>query len=508
MRSRRLAALVFTLTAEEPLSIADPMRISIAQKVPASGSTDNTGQLSVPVASGPDGAPIVRGTSVVGPMRAHLARYRVSPPADLRCQSVVSAGAPARVWTRPATLADVFCGSDPEELAPAGPAPESPGGSARTRALRPSALRLISADLDREEGAVRTASRTAINRHRGAAETHKLFTRDELTRATVAVRATVDLDLLEMTLAGLGIALTDPNDALVDLVSSLLDWTPRLGGGGAVGSGTCTLSGLRWGTVDPLPVERLLTAGSTVELIDDIASTTAQEPSALLTASPPKSATPWTWQLPLHAADPLLVSPVDEADDDHQNRSRGADRIRGSSWRGVIRSRCEFILRSCDIDACCSSSATCGACPTCALFGWTPSTGHPDPWASGATGLVRFRTTQIHGESLPLSHVAIDRFTGGSANSKLYTHVAKAPGSTTRVVIEQMDLDRVVPSWARHLLVLAVRDIVDGYVGVGSATTRGYGTVRADDHLPHVPSTWVDELRGPTTHARREDAPE
>jgi hypothetical protein len=77
-----------------------------------------------------------------------------------------------------------------------------------------------------------------------------------------------------------------------------------------------------------------------------------------------------------------------------------------------------------------------------------------------------------HLEQLVLDHVAIDRFTGGAAGERKFD---TAPLIGARAVVD-LHLERPEP-WELTLVVLAVRDLCEGWVSVGSRGTRGYGTV-------------------------------
>lgn len=85
-------------------------------------------------------------------------------------------------------------------------------------------------------------------------------------------------------------------------------------------------------------------------------------------------------------------------------------------------------------------------------------------------------------------HVAISRWTGGADEGKLFATVAPLPadGFWERIVLD-IDLSRFASGRDvdRALLLLAVllRDLTEGWIGIGHGTTRGYGevTARAED---------------------------
>ena len=172
----------------------------------------------------------------------------------------------------------------------------------------------------------------------------------------------------------------------------------------------------------------------------------------------------------------------------HNNHAATAEEISGATWKGILRSRCEFIVRSCGRTACESSTTTCGTCPTCVLFG---SASDQD---SGQIGRIRFRNSPITGHKMTIAHAPIDRFTGGAASGKLFTRTAWEPGAALTLTIEQARPDHPVPPWGRALILLALADLDAGLIGVGNSTTRGYGTLKAADPLPPPAPGWLDTL--------------
>lgn len=90
----------------------------------------------------------------------------------------------------------------------------------------------------------------------------------------------------------------------------------------------------------------------------------------------------------------------------------------------------------------------------------------------GTTG-IRFSIAQ---------HVAVDRWTGGAAEGLLFAVLE--PHATTeqawQPMILDLDLDRVEPAATLALLLLLLRDLSDGWVAFGHATTRGMGAVNID----------------------------
>lgn len=514
MRSARFAAYSFTVTFDEPLSVADPLNLGIDEKMKTATlrerhESDQPPTAAVPVTTDPWGRPIVRGTSIMGPLRAHFARYLLTPAVDIHLRSIDSRTGNATKTTRRATLADLVCGSEPEELTQGvGPT------SKPNRALRPSPLRVVTAQLRSPVSAV-SSHRTAINRCTGAGETHKLFGREALERAVVSVVLALDLTSLEFAIGQLHLKdsshaagespSADQRAALVgkiisDVELALREWQPGIGGLRSTGVGAGKITDLTWGSADPLGLEELFGATDSLNLYRGIAAQGRSRATHLEVCQAAPTVDPWTIGVDLVAVDPLFVSPVRTPGTDRQNIRTGSDRVTGATWKGLIRSRAEFILRTCGVFACMSSTMPCGECPTCIIFGSTPEDGQGLADVGGSPGLVRFLNSAIiGGTDVHLDHVAIDRFTGGAADDKLYQNRSCPPGSTLSLTVSQRDRDWPVPEWARNLIVLAIRDITEGYVGVGNSTTRGYGTVHAKTNLPTVPDSWLDDMKRETT---------
>lgn len=486
MRSPEIAVLRFRLVALEPLSLGDPTGASVAERISRVLSEEQPDEVAVdiPVAQDPFGSPIVRGTSIFGSLRAHLSGYQLLTGPELQFRSISSTYPRRRRNSHHATLADLLCGSEPEEI-----------GKGNARALRPSALRLVSSTLTAGE-MDNGRARTAINRKRGAAEPNKLFRRARLLGATIEVVLQLDLPILnsalerwkiEGTAEGPGVA----RQALDDLALALAEWEPFVGGQIGAGSGRCRIEGITLGWAEPLPMQRFLQCADTLELLRSVPR--LRVPTGDLQLCRRQQPERWRLEVPLECVDPLLVAPVASPDGEYENLAETFSTAPGSSWRGLIRSRAEYILRSCGVASCESSVRTCGRCPTCDLFGWVPGPGEPMS-RGGAQGLLRFGDSVITGNQVTLDHAPIDRFTGGAAEAKFFRRTAWAPGAQLTLVVEQSPGRLPVPSWAMALIGLVLRDIDDGLVGLGNSTTRGYGTLRVADHnaLPSIPVDWLD----------------
>ena len=72
--------------------------------------------------------------------------------------------------------------------------------------------------------------------------------------------------------------------------------------------------------------------------------------------------------------------------------------------------------------------------------------------------------------------VAIDRFTGGAAHQlKFNAEYADRPHLKGRITL---DLKRAEP-WARGLLALTVRDLIEGDIAMGYGASKGFGALKA-----------------------------
>jgi CRISPR/Cas system CSM-associated protein Csm3 (group 7 of RAMP superfamily) len=148
------------------------------------------------------------------------------------------------------------------------------------------------------------------------------------------------------------------------------------------------------------------------------------------------------------------------------------EEIDGSTWKGLVRSRVEFIARSvgrrvCGETVSGNSPWQCGQCAVCAVFG-SPVAG----------GVVEFSTTPVRGGSEPSVRLrnAIDRFTGGARDGALF---AESVQTGARMRLEIRCPEQVEP-WVARAVLHAVRDLADGLVGIGPRSGTGLGTLAAE----------------------------
>jgi CRISPR/Cas system CSM-associated protein Csm3 (group 7 of RAMP superfamily) len=319
--------------------------------------------------------------------------------------------------------------------------------------LRPSPVRVLGSEVTMPEGTLPTVVRsTAIDPERGAARAGTLRSQDLLPGGTT-VRCFLRCD--------------DP--ALADeLTRRLQTWQPVIGRGRTTGRGRAAVSEI---------AVRVLDLGTR----DGLAAWLLHGRDGLFPAGP-KAYTRVLSGLPI-APDPVLR--LEFVVQDALAVGSGAGTVfrlgnvasvPGSAWKGVLRSRCTYILRSCGVLDC-DPDAPCGGCPVCRLFGYTRRGAAPGE-PTGAAGLLEFSDATIRGGTVRTrNHVAIDRFTGGARTGLLFTHEAVVGGTVTAEIHTRAPLDAA----DRGLLLLAARDIHDGLVGIGGHTTRGFGTLRLDD---------------------------
>ncbi|KUJ38380.1 hypothetical protein ADL25_24475 [Streptomyces sp. NRRL F-5122] len=325
-----------------------------------------------------------------------------------------------------------------------------------------------------------TRRRTAIDRHRAAARPQTLHSRELLPPETkILLWLRVDTPGLESPLL----------DEFVDLLAA---WRPVVGRGRTTGHGQALLTRVLKRSIDLDSADGMQhwLMGGGPALVDDHATVVYDHaknggPGAL----------PEVFEQPLEfrITDALHIGSGDVLDRPGR-RTRISAILRdhddlpivpGSTWKGVLRARCEFILRSVGLDACSSvgdDSGPCGTCVLCAAFGWTERTrahdqASPDaelPPSIGARGRLVFTDTVIREGTVRIrNHVALDRVFGGARDEALYTEETIEDGTLT----VRIRHDRDIPELARAALLLALDDLAAGRLGIGAGTTRGQGTL-------------------------------
>ena len=422
--TKTIEYLAAVLELTEPGAVTEPVTAPV-------GDRDRRYPDAEP-ARGHDGRWELPATSVAGSLRAALAT--VDPALTLRVMGTVS------------------------------------GATSTASALRVVGTRLLNPVTAPDPEAIDERG-TAIDRHRAAARTSALRWVQTLPAGT---RFQVFLRWDD----------PDPDD-LAAVLEILASWQPLLGRGISAGRGRCRISRLDRGRLHLTTADGLRTflTQSGPELV--LAAATESVPLG-------DAADPETIHYTLAIVDPLHIGSgtVDDrtvrTTDTVGARARPGPAVSqivrignkpvvpGRTLRGLLRSRSEFILRSIGIEAC--ADARCGTCPACAVFG------HAGGQASGRSVGRRsvFRVPDATIDQAVVArrtHAAIDRFTGGAADGLLFTEEVVEQGSF-RLVIERF-VGATDEEWrlVTALVALVVRDMHDGYLGVGAGTTRGHGTV-------------------------------
>lgn len=479
-----LARIRLRLTS--PASVAAPERAAADPGDPLAAAT------SLPVARDGWGGLHIPATSLAGALRAHLAT------------------------TEPG-LVEALMGSEP-------------GERDETRDQQPSALRFLGTEVtpptptpdeahgpqhaDVSAGPVtQLRGRTAIDRRRAAPATSALHAHELLPAGT------------EITLH---LRLDTHDTALHAAMLTALDtWRPHVGGGRTIGLGRTEPVEIRHGTLDLADENGLrlwLTLGGR-ELVNAVART-------VVTPTPAPAPEPWL-HVPWHIVDALhlgtgettrTATSTREPDRSAQAeastgraaayapvfRAGPTPCVPGATWKGLLRARCEFILRSVGLlsaepgDAApaggapsCDASkpgGTCGRCVLCDAFGWSgearlaESATHEQAADTpvAARGRLAFADAPIaDAVCVVRNHTALDRIFGGVAHGLLFAQEVVETGTLDLTVHEDPQRPLADPELVRALLVLACHDINDGYLGLGGATTRGHGTL-AFAHPHHV----------------------
>ena len=387
------------------------------------------------------GRPWVPGSALAGSLRAHL--RQAEPPADERLMG-----------SRPPGNREEAAASTVSSLWIVGTMFTPDGGD------------------DRPETPVQLeiAGQTAIDRKRGAAAVGPLrFSRLAADGGKLTVYLRHDPTHAPMT------------DADLRLIAA---WQPAIGRDRTKGAGRAALIQLRFGSVDPSTPNGAATwlAHSGPDLFDAVATRDV--------AVHAQADQPWL-EAAFEIADGLLTSDGLPSKVAQSRRRAGKPLISGATWKGIIRSRAEFIIRSrYGEQAACQQLDGCGACPTCEIFGH-----------QGQRSALAFRDSYIEDVPDPLpvrTQVGIDRITGGARNALLY----QIQPLTTGQLHLRIDTLRPVDPWVRNLIWHVLRDIDDGLIGVGSRTTRGLGTLRLTSQSEELHPVQVPTLEAtPTTEA-------
>jgi CRISPR/Cas system CSM-associated protein Csm3 (group 7 of RAMP superfamily) len=341
--------------------------------------------------------------------------------------------------------------------------------------LLPSPVRLVAVEVSMPAGTgVSSRTQTAIDPRRGAAENHMLRTSDFAPAGTtVAVHFRVD----------------GGPDWVSSLLSALATWAPFIGRSRTSGMGAARIRSVHHGSLDlrqPSDLALWLSSGGP-DLVRKVAQVPVEIPS---TGSRPQ--TLFGGPLRMRARDAIFISGEAQKNMRTPYTRDGQPVIEGSGWKGLLRSRVGYVVRTLGVTACTDVTGCVDPrCPICLLFGSTTRRG---ALRLMSTDLVSHRKITRH-------HVAIDRFTGGAADAKLYGEIDLPVNAELALSIEQMATD--LPAWTEPLVAAALLDIHDGYAGIGAKVTSGYGTVQFPEDteralralVSHQDGAWVDHLQ-------------
>lgn len=303
-------------------------------------------------------------------------------------------------------------------------------------------------------------ARTAIDRDRGSAAAGLLFETEY-----------VPVD----SVFGFRVHLIDPTDTTTSLLTVLLqsieDEPISVGGATRSGRGELAISGLTvrdLDLTDGSTLRQFLLAGvderdllgRKVDLVDDsnAGGRVSAEPRVRVTC---------TFRL----VQPLLGGRVDRGVSDEQGHANVTEHreLTASSIRGALRSRAERIQRTMHPsvttwDAAIDQTRT-GTDPEEAdlvskLFGSSAGAGH-----------IHFRKVVHEGaDPQEFTSIAVDRWTGGTVESHLFVNKV-AVGGDLQFAVDVAATDHRLTG----LLFLALLDLSDGDLPLGSSTRRGMG---------------------------------
>lgn len=196
------------------------------------------------------------------------------------------------------------------------------------------------------------------------------------------------------------------------------------------------------------------------------------------------------FHIQLNFSSPFLVNdayrtgPSDEGKFNFEPRldPKGRVLLPGTSMHGVLRSRAEMILRTLALntqkdpwlEAPSPGSVTVNSQKDLPKLQWIDKVFGASGWRSPLT------CTDLKGEYKPHEQefVAIDRFTGGSADTaKFRARAALNPILEGIVVLE---VDRMDEAWALGLIALVMRDLTEEDLCFGFGASKGFGRCTAE----------------------------
>jgi CRISPR/Cas system CSM-associated protein Csm3 (group 7 of RAMP superfamily) len=270
---------------------------------------------------------------------------------------------------------------------------------------------------------------------------------------------------------------------VADLAGLIAAWRPLIGRGVTRGRGRCAAEDVRHGTLrlhDPGDLLRWLTL-SGPDLVRDVAA-------EQVTADRARPDPDLLFRVPLSIAGPWRIGtgekPAKGSREPIPLRRLGEQPVvPGSTVKGLLRSRAEFILRSVGVTPAPCADTPCDSekCWTCRVFGYGGGQDSADS-AVGARAAVRVADAVV-ADPVPAqrTHVAIDRFTGGALDGALYTMEVLEAGRFP-LAVERLPgaVDDELARQVRAVLRLVLEDLNDGIIGMGGGVARGYGSVTVE----------------------------
>lgn len=327
-----------------------------------------------------------------------------------------------------------------------------------------------------------TRTQTAINRRRQAAENHSVHRAEEVVPAETSVDHGRHLSLY----------LSHDGEDVQSLLGYLRTWSPTIGGGRSRGLGQARVASFTSRTFDLAKVDDVVTLTTTSDVgparIDHLLSHATsvdvdqQETVPLLRAA-------------FELSDGIGLNQDDASHD-------GPWWYHGSQWKGVLRSRVEYIGRSRGHEACQSAGSAggrgvwsgCGECDVCTAFG-----------SSKAAAAWEFQTSPVRGGMKAVrTRVAIDPFTGGvSRNDRggaTYEDWSLQGAPTVHLTMHQRV--PVTSSWVEQALLHAIRDLADGLIAIGPRGGTGLGTLSMQSFELAAPFGGLGPAQWGDSHAK------
>jgi CRISPR/Cas system CSM-associated protein Csm3 (group 7 of RAMP superfamily) len=273
------------------------------------------------------------------------------------------------------------------------------------------------------------------------------------------------------------------NDSMPRFTSAVSSWSPVLGRAKTAGHGRMKLEAIKTGVLDLTTSDdrwRWVSLTGTT-LFEEVCTDTVS-----VSAVPAKQFAETEFRI----VDPLRLGGGEQKKNERclpmRQKVVGNGEIDfapydGSSLKGLIRSRCEYITKSVQM----ANNDLENTESIDMLFG-----------SVAQRGMLRFTDTAVQRHTRGLRpHVAIDRVSGGARDSALFVDEVFDDG-LLNFRIEWMG-NEPPPNWARELVETAFRDLDDALVGIGASSQRGYGTIKRTSTEPvaQMSSETINVLR-------------